>query len=272
MSRFRPLLIPAVAMAALATALVAGSGSGLIAKKIVAFLVLPAGLIWWAGFGALFARGLGRKARIGLVAAWILYTLAGSTYLGNALLHLWEKPFFPYEAVAEPLDALVLLGGGTVRTPGGVPAVGLHGDRILRPAALHHEGKVGMLVTTGRSVTERGEDRLLSEETATLWRSLGIPGEAIIEVPEPRNTAEELAAVAKLARENPEWRRIGLCSSASHLPRALKEARGQRLDLVPVPCDFRSQPLAFSPMWLIPQGRGFRDVQTVLWEWLGMRL
>ncbi|MEM6279289.1 MAG: ElyC/SanA/YdcF family protein, partial [Verrucomicrobiota bacterium] len=86
---------------------------------------------------------------------------------------------------------------------------------------------------------------------------------------EPRNTAEELAAVAALLKMHPEWKRVGLCSSASHLRRAFLQAESQGLELIPVPCDFRSASLPVSPLYLVPQAKGFRDVQTALWEYLG---
>lgn len=265
LARFPPFLL----VVSLALALVATSGNALIAKKVVAHLVLPAGLLWLAAGAAMTWPGLGRGARLAAVGFWTLYTLAGSPYLGSALLRILEAPYYPDEQPKERLDVLVVLGGGTVLSPGGRPALGLHGDRLTRPAILFSEGLVGTLVTTGRSITETGGDRLLSRETAELWKGLGIPAEAIVELSQPRNTREELAALAALVRERPEWNRIGLCTSASHLNRALAEARAVGLDPVPVPSDFRSGRLVRSPLYLIPQGRGFRDVQTALWEFLG---
>ena len=265
LARFLPFLVPVL----LAALLIAASGDRLIAKKVVAHLAMPAGLLWLISAMAVCWPGLGWRKRAAAFAVWALYSLAGSPYVGVALLGVLERPLYAYEQPTERLDALVLLGGGTGQSPGGRPALGTHGDRITRPAILFNEGLVGMLVTTGRSITETGEDRLLSHETAELWGGLGIPGEAIVEVPEPRNTREEMAAIAELVKQHPEWRRIGLCSSASHLPRALREARLQGLDLVPVPSDFRSDRLIASPLFLVPQGRGFRDVQTALWELLG---
>lgn len=262
-------LRPAIFVALLSFALVASSGETLIAKKVIAHLILPAGLLWLAAGAVMVWPGLGRWARLAAFGFWLLYTLAGSSYVGVALLRILEAPYYPHEQPLERLDALVLLGGGTGLSPGGRPALGLHGDRITRPVILHHEGLVGTLVTTGRSVTEAGEDRLLSRETAELWQGLGIPAAAIVEIPEPRNTREELAAVAKLVETHPEWKRLGLCTSASHLARALAEARAVGLDPVPVPSDFRSGKLVLSPLYLVPQGRGFRDVQTALWEFMG---
>lgn len=267
LSLWRPLLF----LLTLVSALILSSGNGLIAKKVIAHLLMPAGLLWLAAGAAMFWTGLGRRARVFLALYWIAYSLAGNPYVGSSLLRQLESPYYAAEELVAPLDALVVLGGGTGLSPGGRPAVGLHGDRLLRPATLYHEGKVGTLITTGRSITEDEGERLLSRETSLLWQGLKIPAEAIIEVPEPRNTNEELIAVAALLAQHPEWRRIGLCTSASHLPRALGEARAVGLDLIPVPCDFRSGRLIPSPLYLVPQGRGFRDVQTALWEFLGRR-
>lgn len=260
---------PAVAALVLIVILILISGDALIAKKVVAHLIMPAGFIWLFGFAMIFAPGSKRSARMILMAVWGLYSFAGSPYAGVALLRILEEPYYAFEQPSEKLDALVLLGGGTGLSPGGRPALGTHGDRLTRPAILFHEGLVGTLITTGRSITEAGEDRLLSRETSLIWQGLGIPAEVIIEVPEPRTTSEELAAVEKRVAEHPEWNRVGLSSSASHLHRALKEARALGLELVPVPSDFRSGRLIFSPLYLVPQGRGFRDVQTALWEFSG---
>lgn len=264
-----PRPYPLIAAFILALALVVISGNIIIAKKVVAHLILPAGFLWVLGFAAIFVRGLSRRGRAVLVAGWFLYSLAGSPYVGVALLRVLEEPYYASEQPVEKLDALILLGGGTGLSPGGRPALGTHGDRLTRPVILFREGLVGTLITTGRSITEAGEDRQLSRETSLIWQGLGVPAGVIVEVPEPRTTREELAAVAKLIAKHPEWKKVGLSSSASHLPRALQEARSQGLDLVPVPSDFRSGSLIFSALYLVPQGRGFRDVQTALWEFLG---
>lgn len=263
--RFRPLW----ATLLLIVLLVAVSGDSLIAKKVIAHLLMPAGFLWLVLFVALMWPGVAKSTRGFTLLFFAAYSLAGSPYLGVWLLRILEKPFFALEQPVEKLDALVVLGGGTAMSPEGRPALGNHGDRITRPAVLFSEGLVGTLITTGRSITEDHADRLLSRETSLLWQAMGIPAERIVEVPEPRNTSEELAAVAELAKQHPEWKRIGLGTSASHLPRALDEAKAQGLEMIPVPSDFRSGPMIFSPMYLIPQGRGFRDVQAAVWEFLG---
>lgn len=268
MIRWRPVW----GLLILALFLTAISGDALIAKKVIAHLLMPAGLLWLGLFAVMLWPGLPRGVRIPAFAFFIFFSLSGSPYIGVWLLRILEKPYYEFEQPSEKLDALVVLGGGTAMSPGGRPALGNHGDRITRPAVLFSEGLVGTLITTGRSITEDNADRLLSRETSLLWQAMGIPADRIIEISDPRNTSEELAAVAKLLKERPEWKRIGLGTSASHLPRALDEARAQGLEMIPVPSDFRSAPMIFSPMYLVPQGRGFRDVQAAMWEFLGRML
>ncbi|MEM7602710.1 MAG: YdcF family protein [Verrucomicrobiota bacterium] len=253
----------------LLTLLICFSGSWLIARKVGALILMPVGLLWIIGLFGLLVPGIRPRTRLGLLLIWTFFSLAGSPYLGASLLRQLEKPYYNAEELQTALDVLVLLGGGTASTPEGNPALGTHGDRVLRPAVLFREGKVGTLIATGRSITEKGKDRVLSEETSRIWQSMGVPESSIIQLPNPRNTAEELAEVAEILSRHPEWKRVGICSSASHLRRAMKQAEKQGLDLIPVPSDFRSGPLPFSPLYLIPQGRGFRDVQSALWEYLG---
>lgn len=264
-SFFRPI----GAVLLVAVLLVAVSGDSLIAKKVVAHLLMPAGILWMAMLAAVFWPRLGRGIRVAALLLFAAYSLAGSPYVGVWLLRILEKPFYAFEQPTEKIDLLVVLGGGTALSPGGNPSLGNHGDRITRPVVLFSEGLVGTLMTTGRSITEDNEDRLLSRETSLLWQAMGVPADRIVEVSEPRNTREELTAVMERLKDHPEWKRIGLCTSAAHLPRALDEARAVGLDPVPVPCDFRSGPMIFSPMYLVPQGRGFRDVQSAVWEFLG---
>lgn len=261
--------LPLVGLLNLVAFLLLASDDSLITKKVIAHLIMPAGFLWLLIWMAIFRRGLSPRSRLALVFFWLLYTLSGSPYVGSAMLRVLEAPYQAYEQPTGRLDALVLLGGGTTVSPGGRAALGNHGDRITRPAVLYHEGLIGTLVTTGRSITEEGGDRSLAKETSELWQAFQIPKESIIELSEPRNTREELDAVAALVKQHPEWKRIGLCTSASHLPRAMDEAGRVGLDLIPVPSDFRAGSLGFTPLYLVPQARGFRDVQTAMWEFLG---
>jgi len=272
--KYLPLLIvPLVVIL-----LLAFSGSWLLAKKLVANLMLPIGWLWLAGLTSMVWPGLKRQVRLSVVVVWLLFCLAGSGFVAGKLLRPLEEPYFANEVIEEKLDALVVLGGGSARTPlNELPAVGSHGDRLIRAARLYHEGKVGVLIATGQNVSQTDKSRSLASDTSQIWQDLGIPKEAIFELSEPANTAQEMAAVAELAEEHPEWKRIGVCSSAFHLNRGLKEARKHGLDPVPVPSDFRSGPVdrtstKFSTLHLLPQGSSFRNIHVALREYLGALL
>ncbi len=269
--KYRSLLIPPV----IVILLLLGSGNLLLARKIVACLLLPIGLLWLMGLVALVWPGLGKRTRIFVGVAWMAYSLAGTSEVSDWLLRSLEKPYHQYEVIDQKLDALVVLGGGSVRTPHyELPAVGSHGDRLVRAARLYHGGKVGTLIATGKSVLDTDSERSLASDTSTIWQELGIPTKDIVVLSEPTNTAEEMAAVAALRSDYPDWKSIGLCTSAFHLKRSLKEARKQGLDPIPVPSDFRSGPIdrnsvKFSTYRLLPQGASFRNLHIALWEYLG---
>ena len=115
LSRFLPFLLALLFV----ILLVAMSGSGLIAKKVIGHLILPSGFLWLVGFTAIFWPGVKRPVRGVLIGVWLLYSFAGSPYVGVALLRVLEEPYYRFEQPAEKLDALVLLGGGTGLSPGG---------------------------------------------------------------------------------------------------------------------------------------------------------
>ena len=272
--KFLPLLIVPLVV----VLLLAFSGSWLLARKLVANLMLPIGWLWLAGLTALVWPGLKRQVRVLIGVVWVVFSLAGNGFVAEKLLRPLEAPYFANEVIEEKIDALVVLGGGSARTSlNELPAVGAHGDRLIRAARLYHEGKVGVLIATGQNVFQTDKSRSLASDTSQIWQDLGIPKGAILELPEPANTAQEMAAVAALAEKHPEWKRIGVCSSAFHLNRGLKEARKHGLDPVAVPSDFRSGPVdrtatKFSTLYLLPQGSSFRNIHVALWEYLGALL
>jgi uncharacterized SAM-binding protein YcdF (DUF218 family) len=89
-----------------------------------------------------------------------------------------------------------------------------------------------------------------------------------VQVPGPKNTSQEMAALGRLARDR-GWKRIGLVTSASHLRRAMRLARRQGLDPTPIPADARGKIQPASAVGLVPSGPGFFSVQVASKEILG---
>src|SRR6056297_3481678 len=105
--------LPFVAVVFLVCALLATSGSWLIARKVIALLILPVGVVWLALIALALWPGLPKKLRIAFGVLCVVYTMAGSPYIGTALLRTLEAPYLSFENSQQEFDAIVLLGGGT---------------------------------------------------------------------------------------------------------------------------------------------------------------
>ncbi|MES2660708.1 MAG: YdcF family protein [Verrucomicrobiota bacterium] len=259
------LLLPAVVCAIL---LLWSIPSLLIAKKVIALLVLPAGMIWLGLMMLVGWPGLNRWGRAFAALVLVIYTVAGNAWTGSWLLKKLESPYAAMTHPAEPFDAICVLGGGSSATPNGDAQLGPAGDRLIVPVRLFLSGKARHLVTSGLSVTDIGGSRSLADDTAAVWLDLGVPETAITRLSEPRTTSEEIRAYKELIAAK-SWKRVGVCSSAWHLRRVEQLCRSEGVGMIPVPADFLSAPLPWTPMYAVPQARGFQNVQKALWEFLG---
>ncbi|MEI6175668.1 MAG: YdcF family protein [Verrucomicrobiota bacterium] len=263
--RARCLWFPVAVCAAL---LLWSFPSGLIVKKVIGLLILPSGLVWLGLMALTCWPGLGRLGRVLAAAVLVGYTLAGNAWLGSFLLVKLEAPYVAMVKPLERFDAICVLGGGSAARPDGGAELGPAGDRLIVPARLFLAGKAAHLVASGTNVTDIGGSRSLADDTAELWRELGIPEASITRLSGPRTTKEEIRAYKELMVSR-NWGRVGVCSSAWHLRRVEKICRSEGVEMIPVPADFLSAPLPWNPMYAIPQARGFQNVQKALWEYLG---
>lgn len=249
-----------------------GLATDLVVQKALGLLLMPAGVVWVLLIVVVFMtwRGGARSLRLVATVGLMTYTLAGNSWLGNALIGSLENQIPPLDiARMEPFQAVFVLGGGSGFSDIDGPQFGLSGDRIALAARLWHTKKTALLIASGSSISDLEEPHDLAADTTTLWRSLGIPEEAMIQIPQPVITQEEIAAYAQVIRQR-GWTRVALVSSAWHLPRALRLCRRAGIEMVPLGADRMCQSLSWSPYWLIPQDRGFIRVQRACWEYLGM--
>jgi len=239
--------------------------------KLLGMLFMPLGLIWLGLLGAViwaFRRG-SRGLGVFLLGLALAFTLAGNLQVGHALMARLEAPIPPFPPDSAPLEALFVLGGGSQVDDEGRPFLNESGDRIAEAARLWHAGRVQYLVASGVSRDARTGPRDLGAETRAIWRGLGIPSEAIQILDEPCTiTRDEIRAYRRLQAKK-GWRRVGLLSSAWHLPRALSLANREGLEVIPIPSDRRGRIPRMQLWHLIPQQEGFQNSQLAAWEWLG---
>lgn len=242
-------------------------------QKLLGVLVMPLGLIW-LGQGALTIHLAGRRLRRAGLASGALFaalTACGNPWLCGALLRALESQVPDYSLASdETFEAVLVLGGGVNPARDGHVELSEHGDRAMLAARMYLRKKTPLLVTSGSTIPELTVEQSLAAATAEIWRDLGIPESAIIQVPEPKNTSMEIAAYKALVTAR-GLHHVGLLSSAWHLPRALRLCRKVGLEVRPLPADHRGEEmLVYHPGLMIPQASALARTKNAIWELVGM--
>ena len=245
-------------------------------EKLITALAMPTGLIWltlWTCACFAFAFKL-RYFSFLFLGIWFGFTVITSPLTAHFFAARLERGIVDIDIDTLPdFEAIVVLGGGTTESPSGRASVGGAGERVLLGARLFHAGKTKLLVTTGetiatlrRSVGGR-EERDGADQTQDIWMSLKVPEDSIHKL-KGRNTREEIDAIVAWKRTIPADARIGLITSAWHLPRALRLAKKQGLEVVPLPADFIGGRAPTHFIELLPSGGSAGKLEMVLKEYL----
>ncbi|MFO1095491.1 MAG: YdcF family protein [Planctomycetaceae bacterium] len=217
-------------------------------EKVLLRLLAPVGLLWLA-LALQCGQAFFRRQRgwcIWSCALWLALTLVGNGTLVPRAYASLERPLLRLDPLhAPPYDVLIVLGGGARSGPTDRPQLNESGDRLLLAAQLYHAGQVRRVICTGQRIAALAPDGHSdpAEQTHQILKSLGVP-ESIMTMSGGTNTAEEMR---QLAAGPPLTGRVGLLTSAWHLPRALRLARAHGLDLEPVPADFQGNFGAVAP-------------------------
>ncbi|TWT94182.1 YdcF family protein [Neorhodopirellula pilleata] len=217
-------------------------------------MVMPVGWVWlflWAGttyFGLLGQR----RQSIGWVFLFLIWTAVGNGQVAGTVLGWVESPLptasdpaFEKRGLDARLDGLVTLGGSANWVVEDFPEVNGDGERILSAAQIYHAGMTRTIITTGSSTDGIAHPCEIAKD---LLISLGIPDERIFLIPGVNTQAEMESLAAFLEAPPTAWRdlvesptdpKMGLVTSAFHMPRALRLAQDHGLDLVAIPCAFR---------------------------------
>jgi uncharacterized SAM-binding protein YcdF (DUF218 family) len=251
-----------------------------LASKALAALVMPAGLVWLVALAAASralaraSRVPGRRSRRAAVLACALFATywAIANPIASGALLAWLERDFPGAAdPIPPLDAVVLLGGGVGHDASGRPELSSSGDRVATAAALYHRGAAPRIVLTGGDWRDQPQVSRLGTDTRAVLAGMDVPDAALVMVPGPRNTSEEIAAVAELVRRQ-GWRRVGVVTSAWHMRRAQRLARKNRVELLPFPADHRGETEVVGELDVlaaIPVADALEKTHLGMWEIVG---
>ncbi len=270
------VLLVAVGSPIAATAWISGKSA---VEKMLTCMVQPLFVAVIAGLivGIILTRR--NERRIGcfmILGAGALWILSSEAFVAS-LFRQWESTTASVEPPdSEPFDYLVVLGGGTSVAPNGRVQFNLAGDRVGYAARLFLAGKTKHLLTTGDNLVLTGTlssgfqtDDDPSQQTKRIWMDLGIPAEAISELP-GENTSSEIASL----RARPEYwkdKRCAILTSALHMPRAMQLAARAGITVMPIAADYRSGSGPLTVNQFIPEAAELMKLHLMLKEWIGMQ-
>jgi uncharacterized SAM-binding protein YcdF (DUF218 family) len=244
---------------------------GLVLGKLVGALAMPMGALWLL-LAAAAARAYWRRSRRELAilgAALAGLSLVGNDYLADRVMAWVEDGARTISTFdTEPVDAAIVLGGGTRDQAAHAVGLGDSGDRVMTGARLYYRGIAPVLVCSGSPIAGfDGHDSAAATER--IWRELGVPASAIVRVDGARNTREEARLHAALIHER-GWRRIGLVTSGYHMRRALALFRAEGIDAVPLPADLRGRESPWlGAVSIVPTGAAAGRLHKACWELVG---
>ncbi len=239
--------------------------------KIITGLILPVGFIWLFFFacGVWWAFKRQRTASLLFFALWLTVGVTFNGRVGQKLISSIEAPVKSFAPDTFPLRAVVVLGGGASVNSFGTDELNCDGERVMSAAQMWHAGETRVIICTGGEGNPKLDGSSVGRR---LLRSVGIPDDAILEVP-GYNTVREMTSLKKLFESQPEvlggTGKVGLITSAFHMNRAMRLANGQELEFLPFPCCYRSSfETPLTPRDLIPHVEGGINVAITLKEWL----
>ena len=240
----------------------------MVAVALGVFLMLRA---WRRGkrpSEARFACGLTVTS---LVALYLASTPLVARWVAESL----ERQNPPVDPVTMPVaDAIVVLGGSMYATVGPDGTTLLYvrhaSDRFETAMQAFSAGRAPIIAFGG------GGTGVPGTPTEGEWNraraiARGAPADRAIAGPVALYTSDESEGIARALRERGA-KRIILCSSAVHLPRARMNYEKLGFEVTPLPSDFATRGTAEEWSWalLIPRGMALSQVDAGVKEWMGL--
>ncbi len=263
------------ALVALAFVATGGVFGKTMVEKLITELVMPSGLVWLMLIALTYGLLVSRQRFMGTLAltCLVMLTALGNQYVSNALIQSLEQPFID-QAPVEPgdVDTIVLLGGGTTTNLKGRSQLAFTGDRVAAAARLYHAavaaGSTQQIVCTGKQVYRSDPADLdPKDETKNCLIALGV-AEANISTLNGANTYEEMQFLKEWIDRQAPGHRVGILTSAWHLPRAMRLAEARGILAKPIPGDFRSGYQAPSAGLVVPTAASLFTSTLAMKEYL----
>lgn len=159
----------------------------------------------------------------------------------NWLLRRFEQEYGPVLAEElEPVDAIVILGGGVrpALPPRLYPELNVAGNRVLHAARLYKAGKAKWILSTGwPGYRPYDTPEPVPDGTCVILGELGISKDVVLVEDRSLNTHQNAQFSKAIIREHAIESLI-LVTSAIHMPRAVAEFQYVCKKITPAPIDF----------------------------------
>ncbi|MGO5000605.1 ElyC/SanA/YdcF family protein [Oceanisphaera sp. W20_SRM_FM3] len=249
-------------------------GSGFLLKKWLGSLLLPLPLLLIISVIGLVLL-LKQHKRSGaslMLFALISLSLLSTRPVANALIGPLEAQYAPYlvDTANHSVEVqdIIVLGAAQVADLS-LPLLSQLGNaglaRISEGIQLSLTYPDARLIVSGYA---GGEGRSSAELYSAVAQSFGIAKSRIIELPEPKDTAQEAAAIAPLI----EGRQALLVTSASHMPRAMGLFIGRGANPIAAPVGHLAKESRTKlPLYTyLPKAHYLERSETAWHEYLGL--
>ena len=209
------------------------------------------------------------------VTSLVVLYLASTPLVARWVAESLERQNPPVDPVTMPVaDAIVVLGGSMYATVGPDGTTLLYArhasDRFETAMQAFSAGRAPIIAFGG------GGTGVPGTPTEGEWNraraiARGAPADRAIAGPVALYTSDESEGIARVLRER-GVKRIILCSSAMHLPRACMNYEKLGFEVTPLPSDFATRGMAEGWSWalLIPRGMALSQVDAGVKEWMGL--
>lgn len=207
-----------------------------ILKKIIGNLLLPLPFLLLLMAIALLLLWFSRwqkSAKTLLTVSWLGLLLLSLQPVADRLLMPIENQYATYQK-NDPIDYIVVLGGGYTYNPEWAPSSNLFPNslpRVTEGVRLYRQHPGAKMIFTGAEAISNPLPN--AKVAAMVAESLGVPQQDIIILPQAKDTIEEAQAVAQIAQQ----KTLLLVTSANHLPRAMRIFQKEGLNPIPAPAN-----------------------------------
>ncbi|GAG48879.1 unnamed protein product, partial [marine sediment metagenome] len=192
--------------------------------------------------------------------------------VASTLAYLLEKDCTPpLGEELSKIDVIVILGGGVLPSwslrkeaePSGVTY-----SRVANGVEFFNRCRAEYMVVSGGAGPFGKETN--AEVMKELAVELGVPPERILVEPYSSTTWEHPRELTNLLEESEEEITIGLVTSALHMGRSLMVFKRYFPNVVPLPCNYRSNPVRLNEYLIIPSADAFLLSTNAFHELIGI--